>query len=122
MDVAAVQDQMQDGQAEIRELARGQMEAWFKWMDHLLDIHRGNFLFREATPARLEQHKTALKLAVRTCHLMHALVADPDFHEPDLARRLRTRARQLEDAYNTFDDPELSDERASQILKEVFPE
>jgi hypothetical protein len=53
--------------------------------------------------------------------LINALIADPDFNQSDLVSRLRVRIQQLEDAYNTFHDPELSDEKAERILQQVFP-
>ncbi len=42
--------------------------------------------------------------------------------EPDLASGLKVRAQQLQDAYDTFHDAGLSDEKAAQILRQVFPE
>lgn len=109
-------------ETEAREITRRQVQVWFEWMDRILDIHRSNFVFRKASPAQLEQHKSGLKLAIRFSHWLHALIADPDFNEPELVSRLKVRARQLQDAYDTFHDPELSDEKADQILREVFPE
>jgi hypothetical protein len=111
-----------DIQAEALEITRRQIQEWFQWMDSILDIHRSNFVFREATPAELEQHKTAVKLSIRTCLMIQHLIADPDFNEPDLVHRLQVRIQQLRDAYNTFHDPELSDEEAERVLKQVFPE
>lgn len=91
-------------------------------MDRVLDIHRSNFVFREATPAEMQEHKTVLKESIRTCHSIYPRIADPDFNEPDLVSRLQIRIRQLEDAYNTFHDTELSEEKAGQVLNYVFPE
>jgi hypothetical protein len=111
-----------DMQAEVRETARHQVLQWFEICDRILDIHRANFVFREATPNELEEHKLALKLTLRTCRSIHLLIADPDFDESDLVPRLQVRIQQLEDAYNTFHDRTLSDEKADQVLREVFPE
>ena len=108
--------------ARTHEMIRQQMQTWFDWMDGILDAHRTNFVFREATGPELEQHKVALKLAIRFTNLINVLIADPDFSEPDLKSGLRVRARQLQDAYDTFHDAELSDEKAAQILQQVFPE
>jgi hypothetical protein len=110
-----------DIQSQAHEITRQQMQQWFDWMDRILDIHRANFVFREATPAELQEHKAALKHAIRTCHVINTLIADPDFGEPDLVSRLRVRVQRLEDAYNTFHDPTLSDEQAEKVLKSVFP-
>jgi len=96
--------------------------VWFDWMDRMLDIHRANFVFREATAAELEQHETGLKVAIRTSLLINTLIEDPEFNEPDLASRLRVRIQQFKDAYDTFHDSELSEEGAAEILKQVFPE
>jgi hypothetical protein len=98
------------------------MEQWFGWMDGILDSHRSNFVFREVTAAELEQHREALELAIRTCLWINLQVADPNFNEPDLTRRLQIRIRQLRDAYDTFHDSELSDEKADRILRQVFSE
>ena len=98
------------------------MQEWFDWMDDILDVHRSTFVFREATPTELEEHEAVLKRSIRFCHLKNALIADPEFNEPDLVSRLRVRIRQLEDACNTFHDSELSDEKAERILRQVFPE
>ena len=59
--------------------------------------------------------------AIRISNLIHAIIADPEFNEPDLITRLQIRIQQLSDAYSTFHDPELSDERTEQILQQVFP-
>jgi hypothetical protein len=118
---AAIDSTIPDTQTEAHEIIRRQMDEWFGWMDRILDIHRANFVFRQAAPAELEQHKLGLKSSLRTCYLINALIADPDFNQSDLVSRLRVRIQQLEDAYNTFHDPELSDEKAERILQQVFP-
>lgn len=122
MNAAVANGRIPDVQAEAREIVKEQVRVWFDWMDRMLDIHRANFVFREATAAELEQHKTVLKLAIRTCLLINTLVEDPEFNEPDLAPRLRIRIQQLKDAYDTFHDSEFSEEKAAEILKQVFPE
>jgi hypothetical protein len=105
-----------------RTMIRRQVQEWFDWMDHILDVHRSNFVFREPTPIQLEEHKIILKESIRTCLFFNAIIADPDFNEPELAARLHVRIRQLQDAYDTFHDATLLDEQAGKILKEVFPE
>ncbi len=62
------------------------------------------------------------KEAIRMSHFINALIADPDFNEPDLTARLRVRIRQLQDAYDTFHEATLSDAQAGEFLKQVFPE
>ena len=111
-----------DLQAQARDLTKRQMEQWLVWMDCILDVHRGSFVFREPTPAQLVEHKTALKLAIRNCLHLNSLIADPDFNEPDLVSRLQVRIRQLQDAYDTFHDTALSDAQSEEVLKQVFPE
>ncbi len=108
--------------ARAHENIKNQTEQWFAWMDRILDTHRSNFVFREATPAELEQHKKLLEWAIRCCHWINWKVVDPDFDEPDLTRRLQVRIRQLQDAYDTFHDSELSEEKVDRILRQVFPE
>ena len=110
-----------DIQAEVRETTRQQVLQWFAICDRILDIHRANFVFREPLAAKLEDHKIAMKLALRTCRSIHLAIADPDFNEPDLVSRLQVRIQQLEDAYNTFHDPTVSEEKANRVLAEVFP-
>lgn len=109
-------------QTQAHEITRRQMEEWFRWMDGVLDVHRSNFVFRNASPKDLEEHKKALTLSIRFSHFINALIADPEFNEPELAARLQVRIRQLQDAYDTFHDATVSDEQAEKILKQVFPE
>jgi hypothetical protein len=115
-------DQLSRIQAQGHEIPKLQIQQWFDWMDQLLSIHRSQFVLREPTPAQLEEHKTAFKEAIRYCLAINTLVADPDFNEPDLVARLHVRIRQLQDAYDTFHDPALSDQQAEDVLKRVFPE
>ena len=122
MNAAIADERIPDIQTQPRAMIRRQMQEWFEWMDHILDVHRSNFVFREPTLAELEQHKTALKTAIRYCLFINALTADPDSYQPDLTARLQVRIRQLQDAYDTFHDATLSDEQAGKILKQVFPE
>jgi hypothetical protein len=91
-------------------------------MDRILDIHRSNCIFREPTAEELEEHKTMFKAAIRASYLINALIADPDFNDPDLTARLQVRIRQLQDAYDTFHDASFSDAQAGEFLKQVFPE
>lgn len=99
-----------------------QIEQWLAWMDQILEFHRAFFLFRNAgAHSGLERHERAIKLALRYSHFANALVADPDFNEPTLVRRLRVRIQKLQDAYDTFHDPEVTEEKADRILAEVFP-
>jgi hypothetical protein len=122
MQMAIASDRIPSIQAGMHTMVRRQMLEWFGWMDHILDVHRSNFVFREPTAEELGQHDTALKLAIRTCHFINVLIADPDFNEPDLKTGLQVRIQQLQDAYDTFHDITLSDEEAGKILKQVFPE
>jgi hypothetical protein len=109
-------------QARGHEIPKVQMQEWFNWIDQLLDVHRSQFVLREATPAQLEEHKIVFKEAIRYCLAIHTLVADPDFNEPELVARLHVRIRQLQDAYDTFHDATLSTQEADEVLKRVFPE
>jgi hypothetical protein len=111
-----------DVEAKARESAKRQMEQWLDWMDGILDVHRSNFVFREAPPAQLAEHETALSSAIEYCGFIKTLVDDPGFNEPDLASRLEVRIRLLQDAYDTFHDATLSDAQADKVLKQVFPE
>ena len=122
MNAAISDSQPPDIQAQARDLTKRQIEQWFDWMDGMLEIHRRNFVFREPTPGQLEEHKTGLKLAIRHCLLINTLIADPDFNEPEKVSRLHVRFRQLQDAYDTFHDPTLSDRQAEEVLKQIFPE
>ena len=122
MSTAIASDEIPDIQTQAHDITRRQLQEWFVWMDRILDLHRSNFIFREPTAAALAQHKTGLKAAIRTCHLINALIAAPDFNEPDLTARLQVRIRQLQDAYDTYHDATLSDAQAGEFLKQVFPE
>ena len=122
MDTAIAGERITDIQTQPRVMIRRQTQEWFEWMDHILDVHRNNFVFRQPLPQQLEAHKQILKDSIRTCLFFNALIADPDFNEPDLTARLQVRIRQLQDAYDTFHDATLSDEQAVKILKQVFPE
>jgi len=122
MNAATVGDRIPDIQTQAHNMTRRQLQEWFVWMDHILDVHRNNFVFRQPAPAQLEEHKRMLKDSIRTCLFFNTLIADPDFNEPDLTARLQVRIRQLQDAYDTLHDATLSDEHAGKILKQVFPE
>ena len=113
---------MPDIATQARDTIKRQVQEWFDICDRILDMHRCNFVFREPSPAQLTEHKTVLKVIIRTCLLVNAWVLDPEFNEPDLASRLQIRIQQLEDAYNTFHDAALSDKKAEEVLNEVFPE
>jgi hypothetical protein len=108
-------------QIQGHDITKRQIQQWFDWMDRLLSIHRSQFVFREATPAQLEDHKTVFKEAIRYGLTINPLIADPDFNEPDLVSRLQVRIRQLQDAYDTFHDANLSNEQADDVLKRIFP-
>jgi len=122
MNTAIADERIPDLQTQPRAMIRRQVQELFDWVDHFLDVHRSTFIFREPTLAQLEQHKRAFQLGIRTCLFFNALIADPDFNEPDLTARLQVRIRQLQDAYDMFHDANLSDEQAGKILKQVFPE
>jgi hypothetical protein len=109
-------------EAQARESVKRQTEQWFDWMDGILAVHRSRYVLREPTPAQLAEHKTALESAIEYCRFIKTLIDDPGFHEPDLVSRLQVRIRQLQDAYDTFHNPTLSEEQAEELLKQVFPE
>ncbi len=48
MNVAVANGRVRDAQAEAREIVKDQLRVWFDWIDRMLDIHRANFVFREA--------------------------------------------------------------------------
>ena len=103
-------------------MIKRQMQEWFDLCDRILDIHRSNFVFREPTTRELEEHKIELKDCIQVCRAIAAQVVDSSFADPDLVSRLHVRIQQLEDAYNTFHNPKLSDEEAERISRQVFPE
>jgi len=111
-----------DVEAIAHESVKRQAEQWFDWMDGILDVHRNNFVFREASPAELTEHKIALGSAIEYSRRIKTFIDDPEFNEPDLVSRLQVRIQQLQDAYETFHDATLSDAKAQEILKQVFPE
>jgi hypothetical protein len=111
-----------DIRTEAREMIKRQMQEWFDLCDRILDIHRSNFVFREPTTRELEEHKIGLKDCIQFSRAIAAQVVDPSFADPDLVSRLHVRIQQLEDAYNTFHNPKLSDEEAERISRQVFPE
>ena len=121
MNAAIAESKIPDIQSQARGMFRRQMQEWFVWMDHVLDVHRSHFVFRRPMQTQLEEHKRLLTENIRTCLFFNALIGAPDFNEPDLVARLQVRIRQLQDAYDTFHDPTLSDEQAEKILKQVFP-
>src|SRR3989442_5704296 len=88
MNTVTTNRRIPDIQSQANELTKRQMQEWFDWMDGILDVHRSTFVFREATPTELEEHEAVLKRSIRFCHLINALIADPEFNEPDLVSRL----------------------------------
>ena len=109
-------------QSEARRMIKRQVSEWFDFIDSILEFHCANYVLREPKADMLGVHKEALKLAIRTCNQVNLIVGDPDFNEPELVVRLKVRLQQLQDAFDTFHDPGLSDERAGRILSDVFPE
>ena len=120
--LGALASNLPDIKTEAHEITKRQVLEWFGFMDRTLDIHRAKFVFRDPTPEELREHKEVLKLAIRCCNQIHSIIADPDFNEPELVSRLKVRIQQLQDAYDTFHDRDLSDEKANRILADVFPE
>jgi hypothetical protein len=115
-------DQVPNMLIQGHEITKRQIQQWFDWMDRILSLHRSQFVFRQATSAQLQDHKIALKEAIRYCLAINTIIADPDFNESDLVTRLQVRIRQLQDAYDTFHDTTLSNEQAEEVLRRVFPE
>lgn len=122
MNATSADESIPDIGTQANELTKQYLHEWFDLIDRLLDVHRSNFVMREATPQEIEKHKSVLKLAIRNCHLINALTADPDFDQPDLVSRLQIRIRQLGYAYSLVDHSKLSEEEVEQLLQRVFPE
>lgn len=122
MNATVADESIPDIGMQAKELTKRQMEQWFDWMDRILEVHRNNFVLRDATPPEIEEHKNVLKLAIRTCLWINALIADPDFSQPDLLSRLRIRIQKLEYAYSLVDDSSLSEDQAEELLRRIFPE
>ena len=120
MNAAATESTLEIEAEMIHRILRGQLEAWFGYVDRMLDVHRSAFVFREATAGQLGEHKRALERAIRYSLSMSTLIEGPDFNDPKRVSRLRVRIQQLKDAYATFHDPELSDGKAEEILKRAL--
>lgn len=91
-------------------------------MDHVLEAHRLLYVYRNAGAyVGLSHHEKGFKMALRYSHFAYAVISDPDFNEPVLLRRLKVRIQKLQDAYDTFHDAEVTDQKADRILAEVFP-
>lgn len=111
-------------QRHIEETARvkQQMEEWFNECDRLLDLHRSKFVLGKPSVPELEWHKFAIGACLQCCRTIATKVVAQPFGDSELLARLQIRIRQLEDAYNTFHDPNLSDDEAERILSKAFPE
>ncbi len=122
MSTAIASDEIPDIQTQAHDMIRRQLKEWFfGWTGYWKSTAAISYFVSQ--PQRsLTEHKTMFKEAIRTSHLINALVADPDFNEPDLTARLQVRIRQLQDAYDTFHDATLSDAQAGEFLRQVFPE
>ena len=86
-----------------RKLTRQIMEKWFSWMDRILDIHRANFVFREASREDLEQHKIAVGEALRVGRIIQGLILDhPDLlsRRPDAQPAIGGRLQHLSFGYS----------------------
>ena len=60
--------QVHEGTKRVRKKIQETLEEWFQICDHILDVHRSRFLFREPTPAELEEHKIAVSECIETCN------------------------------------------------------
>lgn len=110
-----------DIQGRTREFVRRQTLEMCRLCDEMLDVHRSNFVYREPSPKELREHHTNLKWAIRFCRIMHTQLSDPDFDDRELAAEIEIRIRQMQDAWDTFHDPQLSAADAERVLAEVFP-
>ena len=45
MNTATATERMPDIQTQPRAIIRRQVQEWFEWMDHILDVHRSHFVF-----------------------------------------------------------------------------
>lgn len=121
VETAIASEKTIDVEAEARAMFRRQVQEWFGWIDHILDVHRENCVFRQPNAAQLEEHKQIIEKGIQICNLAAFLISSPFKFERDLMPRLLIRIRQLQDAYDTFHDETLSDEQAEKILQQIFP-
>lgn len=121
MSTAVESGNFADIRAKVHETTRNQVQQWFDLCDWVLDIHRDRFVRREPSAEELEQHRQGVGECINGCHALTAVLEGDSIEDRRLASGLRIRLKQLEDAYNTFHDSDLSDEEANQILERVFP-
>ena len=106
----------------MRQFMRRNAEAWSDMTQQLLDEQRIHMLEKEPTQKDLDAQRQRLTWMFRFMRPLYAAVSDPDYPDPWPAQELKGRLIQLEHSWRIFQEPQMTEAEADEILKKVFPE
>lgn len=107
--------------SSVQEFARETVEQWSALCQKFLDQQRVEILTGHSSPAKLEQHRTALKWMLRFARAIHLTAADPDYPDKRIADELEGRLIQLEHSWRMIHE-RMPEAEAEKLLQNVFPE
>ena len=97
------------------------VRTWVGLCNDFRQRERLEIIEQVPSPQRLAQYREELKWMIRTARALLNLVSDPDFPARQLVFEISGKLLQLEDSWESLNNP-MTDAEADAILEKVFPD
>jgi hypothetical protein len=97
------------------------VRTWVASCNEFRQRERREIIEQEPSPEKLAAYREELKWMIRSARALLSLVSDPDFPARELVAEVSGKLLQLEDSWQSLNNP-MTSEEADAVLQKVFPE
>ena len=90
--------------------------------DGLVGAIRQEMVLGQVSELKATEYRTRLKMMIGMVRMLHTQTLDPKFPDREFSAMIGGRLAQLDEYWQMFYEPGLSDDEADKVLRGVFPE
>jgi len=97
------------------------LRTWIATCNEFRERERREIIEKEPSPEKLAEYREELKWMIRGARALLSVVSDPDFPSRQFANEISGKLLQLEDSWQSLNNP-MTDAEADAILQKAFPD
>jgi len=105
----------------VGDFARSQIERWCQVCQSFLEWEKEHILRGDPSEQEQREHQAALKWLLRATRLIHASVADPDFHDRSTVDMIAMIVWKLEQSWRMIYEA-MPERETQELAAKIFPE
>lgn len=98
------------------------LNEMLRMCDNLVTGIRQEMVIGQISDEKANEYRTSLKILIGMVRMMHTQSLDPNFPDREFSKMIGGRLAQLNEYWQMFYEPGMSDSDAEKVLRDVFPE